>query len=209
MSTKIKFNKRKIEHNIYSKIIIILLLAIIAVAVYFSKNLYDYFERQYLLMNHPIQYESYVRKYAAENEIDEFLVYSVIKTESSFNPNAVSNMNARGLMQLMEESYDWIKYRLSDEETESFDDMFDEKTNIRYGSYLIGYLMRLFEDETCAIAAYHAGAGNVGAWLENEKYSSNGKTLLRIPTADTAHYVDKIQTAYKNYINLYGEKANG
>lgn len=193
--------KKKI--NIYNITIFILLLAIIAVIIIFSKNLYEYFERQYLLFNHPVEYEDYVKEYSKEYGVDEYLIYSIIKTESSFNPEAVSAVNARGLMQLMEDSYDWVKYRLSDDDSESFDDMFDEETNIRYGTYLIGYLLKLFEDETCAISAYHAGAGNVGAWLENREYSNDGKTLIKIPTSDTAHYVEKINTAYENYIKLY------
>ncbi|WP_418416973.1 transglycosylase SLT domain-containing protein, partial [Alistipes ihumii] len=39
-------------------------------------------------------------------------LFSVIKVESGFNKDAVSSVGARGLMQLMEDAYDWIKYRL-------------------------------------------------------------------------------------------------
>lgn len=196
----------KKKKSVFGIIITILLLAIIAVVIFFSKNLYDYFEWEYLLISHPTEYGEYVAKYAEEFGVDKYLIYSIIKTESDFNPKAVSSAKARGLMQLMEESYDWVRYRLSDEDSESFDDMFDEETNIRYGTYLIGYLLRLFEDETCAISAYHAGAGNVGAWLENNEYSEDGKTLIKIPTADTNHYVNKINKAYSNYIKLYNSK---
>ena len=45
--------------------------------------------------------------------------------ESGFNKDAVSSVGARGLMQLMEDAYDWIKYRLDDQRDNTYDDMFD------------------------------------------------------------------------------------
>lgn len=182
--------------------IVVLVLAA-AIVILFGKSIYDYANEQYIRSTHPMKYTEYVEKYAAEFEVDKYLIYAVIKTESGYNPNAVSNVGARGLMQIMEPTFDWIKYRLGDDESLTYDSMYDPETNIRYGSYLIGYLMRYYGVQDVAVCAYHAGIGNVDSWLENEEYSNDGVYLLKIPTSDTAHYLDKIKSAEKNYIKLY------
>ncbi len=62
------------------------------------------FHIQDILMEkfYPLPYAEYVDKYAKKYEIDKFLVYAIIKTESNFKEEAVSASNAKGLMQLME-----------------------------------------------------------------------------------------------------------
>ena len=57
---------------------------------------------------YPTDYEQYVVKYSSEYNCDPVLVFSVIKVESGFDPDAVSEVGARGLMQLMEDAFDWI-----------------------------------------------------------------------------------------------------
>ena len=182
---------------------IVVLVLVAAIVVLFGKSIYDYANEQYIRSTHPMKYTEFVEKYAAEFEVDEYLIYAVIKTESGYDPDAVSNVGARGLMQIMQPTFDWIKYRLGDDESVTYDSMYDPETNIRYGSYLIGYLMRYYGVQDVAVCAYHAGIGNVDSWLENEEYSTDGVNLLKIPTSDTAHYLDKINNAVKNYIKLY------
>lgn len=174
---------------------LVLIAAVVCCLCYFS---YDEFIKQ----THPIKYESYVTRYAAQNDIDKYLVYAVIKTESGYDPSAVSDVGARGLMQIMEPTFEWIKFKLGDEETEYLD-MFDPETNIRYGCYLLGYLWEEFGNVQAVMAAYHAGRGQVNEWLADESISSNGRTLDYIPISDTAHYVDKIVRAISIYKELY------
>lgn len=192
------------RRNRGNKKIIIILIAVVlfGVAALTVRHIMDYSTRQYLLMMHPMEYTELVEEYSSEFGVDKYLIYAIIKTESSFRPDSVSNVGARGLMQIMEDTFDWIQYRLDDEES-VYDDMFSPEVNIRYGTYLVSYLLKLFEDQECAVAAYHAGPGNVGAWLEKREYSADGVTLDSIPIADTAHYVDKIDKAYNNYVKLY------
>lgn len=179
---------------------VIVLIALIA--LFFGDAVY----KRILQETHPIKYQQLVERYATENKVDKFLIYAIIKTESSFNPDAVSNMGARGLMQIMDETFQWVRFRLGDDESLGFDSMFDPEQNIRYGSYLVGYLIRYFENEAAAVCAYHAGVGNVDSWLSNSQYSSDGKTLDKVPTSDTNHYLSKIQKALNNYKTLYKEE---
>ncbi len=160
---------------------------------------------RYMRSAYPIKYENYVERYARDNNIDKFLVYAVIKTESGFRSDAVSNVGARGLMQIMEDTFDWIKFKTGDEDTVYYD-MYDPQTNIRYGCYLLGFLCDEFEDVETAMAAYHAGRGKVNEWLSDKEISSDGVHLDTIPISDTAHYVSKITKAMDAYVRLYGEK---
>lgn len=175
--------------------VMVVILLLISVAGLFA---YDRFLRE----THPLKYTAYVERYASEYGIQPTLVYAVIKTESGFRADAVSNVGARGLMQIMEDTFDWIKFRLGDEETEYYD-MYDPETNIRYGCYLLGFLLDEFGQTDVAMAAYHAGRGNVNDWLSDERYSYDGIHLDVIPIADTAHYVNKINKAMDNYVRLY------
>ncbi len=186
---------KKKKHSGIRAIVIILIIIFLCLGGYFG---YKY----WIAATHPIKYSEYIDIYAKQNDIDKYLVYAVIKTESSYNPDAVSNVGARGLMQIMEDTFDWIKFRLDDDDT-SYSDMFDPETNIRYGCYLLGFLYEEFGNIECTMAAYHAGRGNVNKWLQDSRYSSDGIHLDEIPISDTAHYVDKIKKAMDIYIRLY------
>ena len=155
-------------------------------------------------------YEEYVEKYSEEFEVDPVLVFSVIKVESNFQPRATSNVGARGLMQLMEEAYDWVKFRL-DDDSESFDDMYDPETNIRYGTYYLSFLMERYDGSIdLTAAAYHCGMGQVDSWLEDGTISAENFDVNDIPSENdqTSHYVNKINDAYSAYSELLAENSS-
>ena len=156
---------------------------------------------------YPLKYSEYVEQYAEEYHMDEYFIYAVIYAESRFRPDAVSKVGASGLMQLMPDSFDWIKSRLKDQRELSYQpDVFEPDINIQYGSYMLSLLLEEFENRDVAVMAYHAGRGNVGKWLKNEKYSADGKTIHTIPYQDTKDYVDSVNKAYQMYLKLYQAK---
>ena len=61
---------------------------------------------------YPYQYEEYINKYSEEYGLDPYLVLAVIKTESNFNKEAVSKKDAKGLMQIMDSTGEWIAKEL-------------------------------------------------------------------------------------------------
>lgn len=190
-------------------VIAVAIIALVIAVCISGAEMYKKIQHQYKLLSHPLEYSEFVERYSDEYGVDKYLVYAIIKTESSFDENAVSNVGARGLMQIMEDTFDWVKFRLGDE-AQVYDDMFTAEENIRYGAYLIDYLYEKFGNFECAVAAYHAGAGSVDSWLKNPEYSADGKTLDVIPINDTSHYLKKIISAYKIYNELYnGGKNNG
>lgn len=176
---------------------------LVTLILIFGKSIFDNLRLQYLYSSYPQKYSEEIERLANEYKLDKNLVYAVVKTESGFNEKAESNVGARGLMQIMEVTFDTVK-SWSDDDGAVFDDMFIAEKNLQYGCFLLGYLMRYYDgNEMLAICAYHAGTGNVDVWLSNEEYSSDGKTLDHIPVAATAHYLEKITNAKQKYITLY------
>ncbi len=186
-------------------VIVVVIVVIAAVAIALTV-LGKETRRRVLFATHPIQYAEYVEEYSAEYGLDKYLLYAFIKTESGFDPDAVSDTGARGLMQLMETTFDWVKFRLGDGDEVVYDDMFDPEMNIRYGAYLVSYLLGRFGSTDTAAAAYFSGVGEVSGWLENSEYSEDGVHLDKIPSRNCAHYVSKIQNALSVYTELYAEE---
>lgn len=152
---------------------------------------------------YPMGYQEQVEAWAAENQLDPALVYAVIRTESSFDPEAMSSVGARGLMQLTPDTYEWVCYRLGEENPSDVEDLYDPEENIRCGCANLRLLLELLGEEGTALAAYHAGLGNVSRWLESEKYSRNGSSLDSIPFSDTEIYVNKVLETRDLYRRLY------
>ena len=82
-------------------------------------------------------------------------------------------------MQLMPDTAEWIAHKYNEDGAGySFDSLYDPETNIRYGTWYLGYLSRRFDgDATKIVCAYHAGQGNVDSWLKKPQYSADGVTL--------------------------------
>ena len=152
---------------------------------------------------YPIKYELFVEKYSAEYEVDPNLIYAIIRTESSFKPDAVSSANAVGLTQITAETFEWLKSKLGEEGKNI--SLSDPETSIKYGAFFISYLLDEFSDTDTAVAAYHAGRGRVNEWLSNPVISPDGKTLSDIPIPETAHYVKKVNKAFNVYNKMYGK----
>lgn len=152
---------------------------------------------------YPYKYSEYVNKYSEEYELDPYLVLAVIKTESNFDSKAVSNKDAKGLMQIMDITGEWIAKELN---INYFmpSMIFDPELNIRMGCWYLNNLEYEFDGNLDLIlAAYNGGSGNVNKWLNHEEYSSDGENLDYIPFPETKKYVDKVKANYNIYKYLY------
>lgn len=151
------------------------------------------------IARHKVLYEDEIRYYAAVNNIDPAFVAAVIKRESDYDPYAVSNKGARGLMQFMPDSFEWIAPKFGIASTD-FDAIYQPENAIKMGCYLLKYISDKYDgDPILTACAYHAGWGNVNSWLQ--KFSSDGKTLTidEIPLDDTKYYARKVLEAYAIY----------
>lgn len=154
-------------------------------------------------LRYPRKYSEYVEYYADKYDLDPLTLYAFIRTESNFDSYAESDVGARGLMQITEVTFDWIKSKIAPTEALTFEDLYDPETNIRFGSYFVAYCLLKFEDLSTAAAAYHNGVTAVSELLKNSDYSSDGKTLDEFPYPQMRQYVHKITTSYKKYQEIY------
>lgn len=154
------------------------------------------------IIRYPVEYVSEISAAANENSVPAPYIASIIMAESSYRPDAVSSVGARGLMQIMPDTGVWIASKYH----EDFDpdDLFVPGVNIKYGAWYLGFLMdRYGGDMRCATAAYHAGQGTVDKWLKNPEYSADGVTLAKIGYDSTNTYVDRVMKYYEYYAEAY------
>ena len=193
---------KKRERNRLRRAILILvgLLLLAAICVLALHKGYDRFSKTV----YPLPYREYVEKYAAEYEVDPSLVYAVISTESSFDPEAVSSAGAVGLMQLTEDTFHWARMRMGTLDNDlTADDLFTPEVNIQYGTYVLHLLREDFDRTATLLAAYNAGRTTVLNWLKDDRYSQDGERLVDIPIDETRQYVLKVLQAQESYQELY------
>lgn len=156
---------------------------------------------------HPIDYSAYITQYSTEYNVPEPIIYAVIKVESDFDPHAHSNAGARGLMQMLPSTFEWLTGDEHLDEHLNKTDLFDPEVSIRYGTYYLRYLYQRFNyDWDVALAAYNGGEGNVAKWLKDSRYSDDGITLKDIPFDETKNYVKKVNKEIEAYKSLYYEQ---
>ena len=147
----------------------------------------------YLRARYPLEYEHIIRGHAANHGLDPALVAAVVYVESRFDPNAKSVAGAIGLMQLLPETAKGIALRTGGDGF-VVADLRDPEINVRYGSWYLDHLREMYGDTTLALAAYHAGPGNVDHWREQG---------LGIPFPETRQYIDEIEHLRRVYADAY------
>lgn len=159
-------------------------------------------------------YQAMVSRYAKRYNLSPGLIYAIMRTESAFNPLAVSNSGALGLMQLVPgtagiEAHSYITGK-AENPTQSL--LFNPENNIQYGTAYLHLLhTRHFPGvtnpvsrELCVIAAYNGGSGAV-----LKVFDQNRDTALAVinslspeqvyerlaqglPTEENRRYIDKV-----------------
>ena len=152
---------------------------------------------------YPREYCDFVEQYATAYDVPVNLVYAVIRTESGFDPEAVSSVGAVGLMQMMPSTFRWLTDDMLGEGLAD-EMLYDPETNIRYCVYYLRRLYDRYGDWLTACAAYNAGSGRVDAWLDDPTMVDLMGNLIesRIPFEETRGYVRKIKKAYTAYERL-------
>jgi soluble lytic murein transglycosylase len=158
---------------------------------------------------HPFAYRELIEREAYANNLNPAFVAAIVLNESSFNPSAVSSKGARGLMQMMEDTSQWVYGSIGAGADYSFDLMYDAATNVKYGCWYLKYLSDKFGgDPVLVAAAFHSGQTTVLNWLSNAAYSSDQKTIAleNIPESNTKDYVEKVMNSFAAYRRLYYEE---
>jgi soluble lytic murein transglycosylase len=147
-------------------------------------------------LRYPLRYEAIVTGHARTYELDPALVAAVIYAESKFDADARSSAGAIGLMQLLPATARGIAVRTGGARF-VVADLLDPEVNVRYGSWYLRNLLRRYGDTRTALAAYHAGQGNVDRW----RRAGRG-----IAFPETRAYVDKVIDLVRVYRRAYADE---
>ena len=196
------YQKRRKRHCPALLVWLVVIVVLSMIAVLFVVNCHENTADRVRQISYPHKYREYVNKAANDYRLPPSLIYAVIRTESGFDPEAESPVGAKGLMQLMPSSFEWVMSLRGESGKYTEKDLFDPAVNIDYGSYLLRYFYDYYNEERCAVAAYNAGFV-VSEWLSNPNLSFDGVTLTQIPYPETAEYVERVESAKAVYIELY------
>ena len=181
-----------------------MLLALLLVLALAGTLLFSTFRDKIEHWEYPQRFTEYVEYYAGKYGIDPMILYAFIRTESGFDPQATSSVDARGLMQMTEETFLWLRSKIAPDEPLTFADLYSPDTAIRFGCYYLHLCMVRYKgDVSTTAAAYHSGWGTVDQLLQMEEHSADGETLQGFPYNQMHHYVNKITACYQTYQRLY------
>lgn len=175
----------------------------VVVGIFLLICIFGAFWRPVLRVVYPNPYGHIVNEAAHRHNVDPLLVVAMMRTESGFDPAAVSVKGARGLMQLMPDTARWAAEQMG---LTSFvvDDLDVPDTNIALAVWYIGHLMDTFDHRVLpVVAAYNAGPGNVQRWLREDVWPGTLETVSAIPFPETRVYVQRVTQNYRIYRLLH------
>ena len=182
------------QHTQLKRFAAVLLIACLSIGIGVAVNeIWSYAERR----AHPQSYAEIISAASLEFDVPEYIIYATIKVESDFDPEAESNAGARGLMQMLPSTFEWLTDEKLGEHL-SPRALYTPEVSIRYGTYYLSYLYKKFDyNWDTAFAAYNGGEGNVAKWLVDPEYSDGKGNLTHIPFKETRNYVKKVNRNIK------------
>ena len=148
----------------------------------------------------PFPYESKIREYAQQEQINPLLVLSVMRKESTFDPKIDSAVGAIGLMQIVPPTADWIAKQI---QLPNYS-LTNPEDNIRIGTWYLKHNHDRYQDNSLlAVASYNAGTSNVNDWLTKYDLNDRDRFIEQIPFPETKDYVEGVFSNYWNYLRLY------
>ena len=147
-----------------------------------------------------LHYQDLINKYGQQYNIDSYLIAALIREESYYNAKAGSGAGAKGLMQLMPSTANYIAHKAGIR----YNYLLNPEDNIKLGCAYINYLRDTHKhNDLFAIAAYNGGPNAVTNWKENMDYDNFDEFVENIPYSETRDYVKKVFRTYWIYTNIY------
>jgi soluble lytic murein transglycosylase len=183
--------------------LVLLALALAAIALLTLKPWADKAVQEITL---PLRHEDIIRQQAQDKNLDPSLIAGVIYVESRFR-DQTSHAGAKGLMQLMPATADYIAHKSGGTEFVQ-GDLATPQINIAYGSWYLRYLLDHYNGDTAlALAAYNAGEGKVDQWWGEAADRGEDFTVAdHIPFPETRAYVSKVLDARRKYRREYARE---
>ncbi|MFN2177127.1 MAG: transglycosylase SLT domain-containing protein [Anaerolineales bacterium] len=158
--------------------------------------------RRFWQINYPQPYSEIVEAAAGKYGLDPLLIWAIMRAESDYDPGALSLAGARGLMQLMPATQEWVSEQLGRETQPG--DAYTPEQSVEMGAWFLDYLLDYFQgDLELAILAYNAGVASVESWLEDPLVGDREDLIRWIWFGETREYLERVSLAYRIYQELY------
>ncbi len=158
---------------------------------------------RWITVFYPLPHRDIVFTTAEAYDVDPYLVFAIIRAESKYQTTAESPVGARGLMQIMPETAQWIAAQMKVEGFKT-DDLHKPEVNIRFGCWHIKNLNTEFKGSLpLQVAAYNAGSGKVKQWLQEGQWDGSSARTEGIPFPETRQYVKNVLNNYEAYKAIY------
>jgi soluble lytic murein transglycosylase len=163
--------------------------------------------REVLTVIFPVAYWDLIRRQAAANNLDPYLVAALVAQESTFVPDIKSSANAWGLMQLLPSTARQYARKLKLKYSSRL--LTDPEANVRMGTMMLAETIKEFGDVHLALASYNAGGRAVRRWMQERPGLEREEFIDDIPYAETQNYVKRILGTAEDYRRLYGPATPG
>lgn len=154
---------------------------------------------------YPFPFLEPIEQWSQQRQLNPMLVTALIRQESRFEPKIESVAGAKGLMQVMPETADWVAAQIG---LKPFN-LEDPVDNINLGTWYLDYTHREYDNNSLfAVASYNAGPGSVADWIERFGISDLDRFVEQIPFPETRGYVESVFGNYWNYLRLYNPEVS-
>jgi soluble lytic murein transglycosylase len=154
-------------------------------------------------MRYPAYYLDVVLESAQHHDLDPLLLFSLVRHESLFDPNATASAGEKGLTQVIPATAEYIAQQLQWPNFEP-SDLFRPYVSVEFGAYFLSEQVQRFEGNVqAALAGYNAGPGRAIQWLDLSGGDPD-QFMTAITIDSTRTYVQRIYGFYSIYRALYG-----
>ncbi len=159
----------------------------------------------------PRAYRQTLERWAHERELDPYILWSLMYTESRFRRFVVSPVNARGALQVMPWTGRQLAERLGELPPGAHYDpheMFEIEENARLSSYYVQELLTNFKGQAPMVyAGYNGGPSNVARWAKAKGTYPGGiemdDFIEEIPFTESYRYTKRVMEVRAVYYLLY------
>ncbi|MBQ2645669.1 transglycosylase SLT domain-containing protein [bacterium] len=151
----------------------------------------------------PIYYSQDINMYSQQRNLDPFLILSLIREESHFNPKAISSSNAIGLMQLLIPTASYIAEMIG-AEMPTNEKLQNAQYNIMLGTAYFSHVLDVTENmPVYAIGGYNGGPNAMNSWKKESKAFDLDDFVENIPYFESKNYIKKVYRSRYNYSQIY------
>jgi soluble lytic murein transglycosylase len=178
----------------FSTILWVSILLFLAVVLSFPK---------WITIFYPLPHQELVFSEAGEHDVDPYLVFAIIRAESKYQNTAESAVGAKGLMQIMPETGEWIAEQNGIDDFK-LEDLHKPEVNISFGCWYLHSLSQEFKGNVpLTVASYNAGRGKVQEWLVGGTWDGGPGDIDKIPFPETRQYLKNVLKNYEAYQAIY------